>query len=91
MNGNIVESKEIEKHSHVKNIYNSVNLNKNIEGQVFMQFDNEELIKQFQDKVLEQSMKKQMVNADDITNNDIKIELEDKTKEQKDGNLKIEL
>ena len=35
-------------------------------------------------------MKEQMVHADDISN-DVKIEIEDKTKEQKDQNLKIEL
>ena len=96
MNGTTIANKEIEKHSHVKNIYNPVNMSENSQGQVFMQFDNEELLKQVQDKVIQKQiiqnnvMKEQMVHADDITN-DVKIEIEDKTKEQKDDNLKIEL
>lgn len=96
MNGTTIANKEIEKHSHVKNIYNPVNMSENSQGQVFMQFDNEELLKQVQDKVIQKQiiqnnvMKEQMVHADDITN-DVKTEIEDKTKEQKDDNLKIEL
>ena len=96
MNGTTIANKEIEKHSHVQNIYNSVNMSENSQGQVFMQFDNQELLKQVQDKVMQKQiiqnnvMKEQMVHADDISN-DVKIEIEDKTKEQKDQNLKIEL
>ena len=81
MNGITSNNSKIEKRTNIGTIYNPVSINNNNDGQVFMQFDSEELLKQMQG---------QMVHADDITTN-IKVEVEDKTEEQKNKNLKIEL
>ena len=96
MNGTTVVNKEIERQSQIKSMHNTVNTNSNKEGQVFMQFDEKELLKQaqsqmFQDKIIQNNiMQNQIAYADDVVK-DIKIEIEDNTKEQEDTNLKIEL
>ena len=81
MNGIISNNSKVDKRANMGTIYNPVSINNNNDGQVFMQFENEELLKQMQG---------QMVYADDITTN-MKVEVEDKAEEQTNGNIKIEL